>query len=75
VALLKDNQFLVAGMSARVDFRPTAADERRQFLKVEKGTYENGVFKFLRILNRDQIDYGLQFGSEPLVLRVSLAMS
>ena len=73
VAQLKDNQFLVAGFYCRVDFRPTAPDKRRQFLRVEEGTYENGVFKFNRVLNGDQTDGGLDFSSDPLVLRVSVA--
>jgi len=29
-----------------------AADKRRQFMRVDEGTYENGVFKFIRILER-----------------------
>lgn len=45
----------------------------RQFLHVKEGTYENGAFKFLRIWNGDETDYGLSFGAEPIVLRVSLA--
>jgi hypothetical protein len=73
VAQLKDNQFLVAGFYCRVDFSPSTPDKRRQFLRVEEGTYENGVFKFLRLLNGDQTDGGLDFSSEPLVLRVSVA--
>ena len=47
--------------------------QHRQFLRVEEGTYENGAFKFLRILNGDQTDWGLNFSSEPEVLRVSVA--
>jgi hypothetical protein len=47
--------------------------QHRQFLRVEEGTYENGAFKFLRIWNGDETDYGLNFGAEPIVLRVSLA--
>jgi hypothetical protein len=47
--------------------------QHRQFLRVEEGTYENGAFKFLRIWNGDETDYGLSFGAEPTVLRVSLA--
>ncbi len=39
----------------------------------DKGGIMNGVFKFLRILNGDQTDGGLDFSSEPLVLRVSVA--
>ena len=97
VAQLKDNQFLVTGINAHVDFRPAGTEQQRrsqqivngsgqtpsaqidgkwihrQFLKVEEGTYENGAFKFRRILNGDQTDYGLNFSSAPLVLRVSVA--
>ena len=97
VAQLKDNQFLVTGMNAHVDFRPAGTEQQRrsqqivngsgqtpsaqidgkwlhrQFLKVEEGNYENGAFKFRRILNGDQTDYGLNFSSAPLVLRVSVA--
>jgi hypothetical protein len=47
--------------------------QHRQFLRVEEGTYQNGVFKFLRIWNGDETDWGLNFGAEPVVLRVSLA--
>ena len=74
VAQLGENQFLVAGYSSRVDFRPAAADRRRQFMRVDEGTYENGVFKFIRILNGDETDYGLNFRSDPVVLRVSLGV-
>jgi hypothetical protein len=73
VGQLKDNQFLVAGFQARIDFRPADADKHRQFLRVEEGVYENGVFQFLRIWNGDETDWGLNFGAEPLVLRVSVA--
>src|SRR5664280_2002212 len=73
VGQLKDNQFLVAGFQARVDFRPADADKHRQFLRVEEGAYQNGVFKFLRIWNGDETDWGLNFGAEPVVLRVSVA--
>jgi len=47
--------------------------QHRQFQKVEVGTFENGVFKFERIWNGDETDWGLNFGAEPVVLRVSLA--
>ena len=74
VAQLGDNQFLVAGYSCRVDFRPAAADKRRQFIRVDERTYENGVFKFLRILNGDETDNGLNLRAEPIALRVSLGV-
>jgi beta-galactosidase GanA len=73
VAQLKDDQFLVAGYFCTVDFKPADADKHRQFLRVEEGNYENGVFKFIRIWNGDETDYGLNFRSEPTVLRVSVA--
>jgi len=44
----------------------------RQFLKVEEGTYENGEFKFVRILNGDQTDWGVGLGAEAEVIRVSV---
>jgi hypothetical protein len=45
----------------------------RQFLGVEEGQYVNGIFKFERILNGDQTDYGLPFTAAPEVLHVSLS--
>ena len=47
--------------------------QHRQFLRVEEGTYEGGVFKLIRNWNGDETDWGLDFGEEPVVLRVSLA--
>jgi hypothetical protein len=41
-------------------------------MRVEQGVYENGVFKLLRSQNGDATDYGLRFGEEPTVLRVTL---
>jgi hypothetical protein len=74
VAQLGDNQFLVTGYFCRVDFRPAAADKRRQFMRVDEGTYDNGVFKFIRILNGDETDNGLNLRTEPIALRVSLGV-
>ena len=76
VAQTGDGQFLVTGLSVRVDFRPSGADKRRQFMRVDEGTYENGVFKFIRIMNGDETDNGLNFraGTEPVVMRVSLGV-
>ena len=41
--------------------------------RVEEGTYENGEWKFLRVWNGDQTDYGLNFSSAVQLLRVKLA--
>lgn len=72
MAQLGENRFLVTGLSCGVDFRPNAADKHRQFLRVEEGTYDNGVFKMVRVWNGDETDWNLNFRSEPVVLRVSL---
>jgi hypothetical protein len=47
--------------------------QHRQFLRVEEGSYDNAVFQSHRILNGDQTDWGLDFDSDPEVLRVALA--
>ena len=47
--------------------------QHRQFLRVEQGVYDNGVFKLIGSQNGDATDFGLKFGEEPLVLRVTLA--
>jgi beta-galactosidase GanA len=73
VAELAPNQFLVTGVHARVDFNPLAPGAQRQFVRVEEGTYTDGVWHFVRIWNGDQSDYGLNFTSIPQVLRVTLA--
>jgi hypothetical protein len=71
IAQLADNEFLVTGIHCRVDF--AASGKQRQFLRVEEGTYEDGVFQPIRIWNGDQTDWGLNFTSAPQVLQVSLA--
>jgi len=74
VAQLGPDEFLVTGMSARVDFRPTdaAGGKHREYVRVEEGTYVDGRWKFLRIWNGDQTDYGLNFTTQPQVLRVTV---
>ena len=48
-----------------------------QVTSTYQGTYilgqENGTWKFLRVWNGDQTDWGLNFTSVPQVLRVRLA--
>jgi beta-galactosidase GanA len=73
VAQLGPDEFLVTGVSARVDLRLTdAGGKHREFVRVEEGTYVDGKWKFLRIWNGDQTDYGLNFTTQPQVLRVTL---
>jgi hypothetical protein len=74
IAQLGDNKYLVAGFFCRVDFHlsDTASTKQRQFMRVEEGNFRNGVFKPIRIWNGDQTDWGLNFGSAPQALQVSL---
>jgi beta-galactosidase GanA len=71
VAKLGENEFLVAGVYGKIDFTPSAG-RKRSFQRVEEGSYEDGVFKALRIWNGDETDYGLSFFSAPQILRVVL---
>jgi beta-galactosidase GanA len=74
VAQLGPDEFLVTGVSARVDFRLTdaTAGKHRAWVRVKEGSYVDGKWKFKRIWNGDQTDYGLNFTERPQVLRVSV---
>jgi len=74
VAQLGDDEFLVAGLFCRVDFQPAAAPAgaQREFVRVEEVRYENDRAELVRYWNGDETDWGLNFSSEPQVLRVRL---
>ena len=77
VATPGENQFIVMGTRCHLSFQPMGANAGKawQYLKVEEGQYENGIFKPLRILNGDETDWGGPgFGAIPTVLRVSLVL-
>lgn len=75
IAELRPDEYLVTGYHARVEFvlADKAGGAKLQFARVEEGVYEAGVWKFLRVWNGDQTDWGLNFTSAPQVLRVRLA--
>jgi beta-galactosidase GanA len=76
IAEVGANEFLVTGYHARVSFDVTDRSRgvKMQFARVEEGTYQDdGTWKFLRVWNGDQIDWGLNFTSARQVLRVRLA--
>lgn len=75
VAQLGPDEFLVTAVHARVDFEPAVQSpvKHRQFVRVEEGIYAGHDWRFERIWNGDQTDYGLNFTSAPQVLRVRLA--
>jgi beta-galactosidase GanA len=75
IAQLAPNEFLVTGFDASVSFHVPGElpGQRSQILRAEEGGYENGEWKFRRILNGDQTDRGLIFrGSKPAVVRILL---
>jgi hypothetical protein len=86
VAQIAANQFFVTGAYCKIDFK-AASGGQRDFLRVEeaapldrtphsansqKGTKAASAFRFLRIWNGDETDWGLNFGSTPQTLRVTL---
>jgi beta-galactosidase GanA len=76
IAEVAANEFLVTGYHARVSFDATDRSRgvKMQFARVEEGTYQDdGTWRFLRVWNGDQIDWGLNFTSARQVLRVRLA--
>jgi hypothetical protein len=75
IVKLDENKFIVTGTMSHITFKPTGnnAGKAWQYLKVEEGHYENGVFKVMRILNGDETDWGgPRFGATPTVLQISL---
>jgi beta-galactosidase GanA len=72
IATLGENQFLVTGAFCRVDFRSTDPSKQREFVRVEEGGFEDGVFQPIRIWNGDETDWGLNFASGPQIVRATL---
>ncbi|MEO7215807.1 DUF5597 domain-containing protein [Mucilaginibacter sp.] len=74
---LGENNFIVIGALCHVTFKPLGSNQGKvwQYLTVEEGQYEKGVFKPIRILNGDETDWGgPRLGSTPLVLQVTLSV-
>ncbi len=71
---LQPNVFLVTGFNSRVEFARDRADsEYGQLLRVEQGRYVDGQWQFVRLLNGDETDYGLNFRRrDRYVLRVTV---
>jgi len=77
VVRLDENRFLLMGTLCRVSFIPSGKNAGRewQYLKVEEGSYENGLFKPRRILNGDETDWGgPRFGPKPTVLQAEVIL-
>lgn len=68
-----ENEYLVTGMHARVDFHTTLDGRATQFETVQEGRFVDGAFVADRVWNGDQIDYGLNLTDRTPLLRVKLA--
>ncbi|SCW83380.1 DUF5597 domain-containing protein [Mucilaginibacter sp. NFR10] len=77
IVSLNENKFIATGTNCRITFRPAGSNTGTawQYLKVEEGWYDQGVFKSLRILNGDETDWGgPAIGDKPRVLQISLVV-
>ncbi len=73
VAQLSPDEFLVTGMDARIEFHLASSPTgHMQILRAEEGRYENDTWKFLRLWNGDQTDFGLNFTHQGKVVHVKL---
>ena len=79
VAQLGPLEFLVTGFDASVSFTVLAAELEKQpnqqleILRAEEGSYVDGAWHSVRILNGDQTDRGLNFhGGNPPLVRILL---
>ena len=74
VAQLGPDEFLVTGVDASVNFHLPGKLPwlRSEIISAEQGTYENDVWKPLRLWNGDETDRGLCFYQKPEVLQVRM---
>jgi hypothetical protein len=74
VAQLGPDEFLVTGIDASISFHLPGKLPwiHSQIISAEQGTYENGVWKPLRLWNGDETDRGLCFYEKPEVVRVKM---
>ena len=74
MAQLGLDKFLVTGRHVRV--RLALADatggEQAQIISAEEGQFVDGEWVMRRRWNGDQIDYGFNFGAEPVWLRIEM---
>jgi beta-galactosidase GanA len=73
VAQTGPDEFLVAGSDVRLNLSAADGSANAMVVRVEEGTLDsNGRWTTSRIWNGDQTDYGLNFPSQPVLLRVTM---
>ena len=77
IVQLGENEFVLIGSLCHFTFKPLGVNAGKawQYLKVEEGWNENGVFKLLRIRNGDETDWGgPRIGTVPAILHTTLIL-
>ena len=74
VAELAPDEFLIAGFDSLVKFLPRRGSElrRAQFAWAEEGTFEKGTWKRSRLLNGDEVFFGISFPASGKWVKVKL---
>ena len=67
-------EFVAAGFDTTLNFRPRfgSAAPRADFISVEEGAYEDGVWKARRQLSGDEIFFGVRLPAEGAVVKLKL---
>ena len=75
VAQLGPDEFLITGSDVRVRLALAAPGkgESAQLIDAQEGEFANGRWVMKRRWNGDQIDYGFNFGKDPVWLEVTMA--
>lgn len=74
VAQLGPDSFLLAGTDVRVRLAlaAPARGESAQIIEAQEGHFDHGRWVMTRRWNGDQVDYGFNFGKEPVWLKVTM---
>ena len=75
-AQLGPDTFLISGSHVRVRLTAagTASNQQAQIISAEEGSFIAGKWTMRRRWNGDQIDYGLNFTGEPVMLKVTMGL-
>jgi hypothetical protein len=74
VAQISPDEFLITGVDVSISFHVPGKMPwiRSQIVSAEEGSYENGVWKPVRMLNGDETDRGLCFYEKPQAVLVRM---
>lgn len=76
VAQLADNVFLVGGRNVklRIALAQPGDGQQGEIIEAQEGRFVDGKWVMHRRWNGDQIDYGFNFGTEPVWLRIEMGV-